>query len=234
MPLFKGFPAGKVRFVSLPAPFFSELLPQIDDLSELKVTLYALWYIEQIEGTIRFIRQQDFESDQVFMAGLSSTGESARAALCAALERCVKRGTLLSAVTGSPETQQTYYFINTPRGKAALLALQNGDWSPGEEWHQPVNLDQGQPNIFRLYEDNIGPLTPMIADTLKEAELAYPPRWIEEAVRIAVENNVRRWRYIDAILRSWREEGRDDPNRRYTEKDRRRYVEGEFAEFIEH
>jgi hypothetical protein len=45
---------------------------------------------------------------------------------------------------------------------------------------------------------------------------------------------VRRWRYVEAILRSWQEEGRDDPNRGDSPKDRRRYVEGKYADFIEH
>jgi DnaD/phage-associated family protein len=91
------------------------------------------------------------------------------------------------------------------------------------------------PNIYHLYEENIGPLTPMIADTLQEAEQSYPYVWIEEAVRIAVENNVRRWTYVEAILKRWQEGGRDErTDRRDTEKDRRRYVEGEFSDFIEH
>jgi DnaD/phage-associated family protein len=97
-----------------------------------------------------------------------------------------------------------------------------------------VTLGQEQPNIFRLYEENIGPLTPMIAEALREAESTYPAQWVEEAFRIAVENNVRRWRYVEAILRSWQEEGRNDQDRRYSERDRRRYVEGQFSDFIEH
>jgi DNA replication protein DnaD len=75
----------------------------------------------------------------------------------------------------------------------------------------------------------------MIADKLGEAEDNYPAQWIEEAVQIAVENNVRRWSYVEAILKRWQEGGRDErTDRRDTEKDRRRYVEGEFSEFIEH
>jgi DnaD/phage-associated family protein len=90
------------------------------------------------------------------------------------------------------------------------------------------------PNIYRLYEENIGPLTPLVADMLREAEQTYQSDWIEEAIRIAVQNNVRRWKYVEAILRSWKEEGRDGANRRDAEKDRRRYIEGEFADYIEH
>ncbi|MBI2976543.1 MAG: primosomal replication protein N, partial [Chloroflexi bacterium] len=37
---FSGFPSSKVRSTPVPNPFFSELLPQIDHLGELKVTLY--------------------------------------------------------------------------------------------------------------------------------------------------------------------------------------------------
>ena len=65
-------------------------------------------------------------------------------------------------------------------------------------------LDVERPNIFRLYEENIGPLTPLIAEMLRDAEKTYPADWIEEAFKIAVENNVRRWRYIEAILRPGR------------------------------
>jgi DnaD/phage-associated family protein len=97
-----------------------------------------------------------------------------------------------------------------------------------------VSLDVERPNIYRLYEENIGPLTPMIADMLREAEQTYRQEWLEEAIRIAVQNNVRRWKYVEAILRSWQEDGRDGANRRNPEKDRRKYTEGEFADFIEH
>jgi DNA replication protein len=65
-------------------------------------------------------------------------------------------------------------------------------------------------NIFRLYEENIGPLTPMLAEALREAEREYPPAWLEDAIRIAVKNNKRNWNYIQAILRRWQREGRDE------------------------
>ncbi len=68
----------------------------------------------------------------------------------------------------------------------------------------------------------------MIAEELKEAESAYPAEWIEDALRIAVENNARSWRYASSILTRWKEKGRDErKNRRDTEKDRRRYADWE-------
>ena len=47
----------------------------------------------------------------------------------------------------------------------------------------------------------------MIADILRTCEKEYPYEWISDAVGEAVINNVRSWRYIESILRSWKENG---------------------------
>ncbi len=47
----------------------------------------------------------------------------------------------------------------------------------------------------------------MLADALKDAEQTYPPEWVAEALEIAVKNNKRNWKYVEAILRRWKEEG---------------------------
>jgi DNA replication protein len=217
---YKGFPA-RVHFTRIPAPFFSELLPQIDHLGELKVTLYALWFLDKMEGSVRYLRQSDFSGDAQLMQGLEP--DSPRA-LQEALQRAVARGSLLKAELPGEGPQESYYFLNSPRGRAAVDAFVRGAWRPNSDSRQAIALDLERPNIYRLYEENIGALTPLIADELKEAEQTYPTDWIEDAMRIAVENNVRRWRYVQAILRSWQEEGRDDQNRGNTEKDRQRYL----------
>jgi DnaD/phage-associated family protein len=207
----------------IPATFFSELLPQIDHLGELKVTLYALWYLDKMEGSVRYLHQNDFSSDTLLMLGLEP--DAARS-LEDALQRAVARGSLLKAELPGENGPQAYYFLNSPRGRTAVDAIARGAWQPSGDPQQPIALDLERPNIYRLYEENIGPLTAMIAENLKDAEKTYPNDWIEEAVRIAVENNVRRWSYIQAILRSWQEEGRDEQNRGNTQEDRQRYIKG--------
>jgi DnaD/phage-associated family protein len=92
-----------------------------------------------------------------------------------------------------------------------------------------------RPNIFKLYEENIGPLTPLIADALKDAEKTYPPEWLAEALGTAIKNNKRNWKYVEAILRRWKEEGHaKKQDRRDAQENGRRYAEGEFSDFIEH
>jgi DnaD/phage-associated family protein len=69
-----------------------------------------------------------------------------------------------------------------------------------------VELDR--PNAFRLYEQNIGPLTPLVADQIGRALEEYPADWIEDAMEEAVSYNRRSWRYMARILETWSAQGR--------------------------
>src|SRR5512140_1108414 len=89
---FKGFSGGKVKFARLPSQFFSELLPQIDHLRELNVTLYALWFLDQMEGSVRYLRDSDFAQDERLAESL---GPEPDKALAESLQKAVARGTLL-------------------------------------------------------------------------------------------------------------------------------------------
>ena len=206
---FAGFPSGKVRFTSIPAPFFSELLPEIDQLGELKVTLYALWFLDRQEGQSRWVTYQDFTGDQRLMKGLGTTSEAACEVLKNSLERACQRGSLIRALADGQDAEKALYFLNSPRGRAAVKAWQQGQWSPEQAGHLPAALEVERPNIFGLYEQNIGLLQPLLAEELAEAEQTYPAEWIEEAFRTAVGSNVRNWRYIRSILERWAQHGKD-------------------------
>jgi DnaD/phage-associated family protein len=91
----------------------------------------------------------------------------------------------------------------------------------------PPQTAREKSNIFHLYEENIGPLTPLIAEDLKAAEQEYPESWIEEAFHLAVQRNARSWRYIDAVLKRWKMEGRDGRDQSGDRQDRLRYTEWE-------
>ncbi|MBK5109092.1 MAG: DnaD domain protein [Anaerolineales bacterium] len=232
---FTGFPEGKMHFTGIPDLFFRSLLPEIDHLGELKTTIYAFRLLHGMEGAFRYLRRENFSQDPVFMQGLAEDPEQAGNILDQALSLCIERKTFLRTSIELETGHQDLYFLNSPKGRTAIRAVEAGEWRHSGDADAPVELVPQAPNIYILYEENIGPLTPMIADTLQEAEQSYPYAWIEEAVRIAVENNVRRWTYVEAILKRWQEGGRDErTDRRDTEKDRRRYVEGEFSDFIEH
>jgi DnaD/phage-associated family protein len=226
---FDGLPAGNTNFDRIPALFFSELLPQIDHLGELKVTLYTLWRLDQMERDFRYLTESDYKDDTRFMSGLADSNDTRAAVLAESLSRCVKRGTLLKASVKQGVREIDLYFFNSPKGRTAVDAIRHHTWHPFESGPQPPNeLVQERPNIFQLYEENIGPVTPLLAEALGDAEDEYPATWIEEAFRIAIEKNVRNWRYIAAILNRWQERGYDvRKDQRDAEEIRQQYAEWE-------
>lgn len=207
---FAGFPDGKVRSVAVPEPFFSDLLPLIDHLAEMKVTLYGLWQLSLREGVYRFLRREDFSADELFMRGLAVSPRQAEEVLDDALERAEARGTFLAVLVEDAQAAQRLYFMNTPKGREAVEKLTRGEWKPTAEMSGAATLSHLRANIFTLYEQNIGALTPMIVEELRDAQATYPAVWIEDAIRIAVKNNVRRLKYILAVLERMQTEGRHD------------------------
>jgi DnaD/phage-associated family protein len=206
---FNGFPQ-KSRLIKVPGLFFQDLLPDIDSLPELKVTLYCFWRLQQKEGQITFLHKREIQADENFLSGLAAREDQREAALDEGLELAVARGTLLHVHVGENGRSDDLYFINTPKGRAAVEGIEAGTWLPDLEMGVPLHAVVERPNIFRLYEQNIGPLTPLIADHLTEIESQYPQAWIEEAIRIAVKNNVRKLNYVERILERWHAEGRGE------------------------
>jgi DNA replication protein len=221
---FAGFPPGKQPNTPLPNLFFTELLPAIDHMGELKVTLHAFWLLAQQKGERRYVSGEALASDCRLLDGLASPGLSPEETLREALDRAVARGTLLRVTAGEGSGRREWYFVNTEKGREAVQDLLAGRWTPAEP-EQPVHLEAQRPNIFVLYEQNIGPLTPLLAEELMDAEDRYPAAWIEDAFREAVELNKRSWRYVQRILERWAAEGKtDETSRRVDEEDWRRFL----------
>ena len=190
-----------------------------------------LWSVKQqgdfgIAYTIK-----DLLADEKMIGGLLGNGKiEKRQVLEEALQKAVRDGIILRV--NNPEGN-TFYFINSPRGRSAAELVSKGQDS-GAPPSVGASLDAVQSNIFQLYEENIGPLTPLVADMLQDAQDAYPVDWIREAVEIAVQNNVRRWKYIETILSRWQEEGRNGTNQQDNQEDYRRYLKGKYGQFGEH
>ncbi len=231
---FNGFPPGKTQTIKVPTLFFSELLGAIDDLVELKLTLYCFWALQQQEGPYRYVRLREILADSCFLQGIDDDADQAAAKVRQAFDRATSRGTLLHVSVDGVEGQEDLYFMNTPQGRNAVRAIEAGQFEPGDR-DTPVALVHERPNIFALYEQNIGPLTPLISDQLKDAEQEYPSAWIEEAIQIAVARNKRSWKYVEAILKRWQAEGKDSgQSQRPSQANRYRYLEGEFSDYVDY
>jgi DNA replication protein len=215
MSTFAGFTSSET-FTQIPDSFI-HLLNEIDDIAELKVTLHAIWRIEHIEGHFRALREADFEVGSLGLGG----GE-----ILSGLGKAVERGTLLRRERES----QVFYFLNSPRGRLSAEAFEKGQW---RESAMGSSAPMRKSNIFKLYEENIGALTPLLSDMLREAEKNYPGVWFEEAFEIAVSRNIRNWKYVEAILARWKEKGKDErKDQQDIVKDTKRYTDSDFSDFF--
>jgi DNA replication protein len=200
----------EMGFISLPDSFFTQAVPKIQDLAELKVALYAAYLIQRKpdpspQSAERSVTYQELEAESCWLSAKLSE-ETLRQALGSA----VKHGILLHSTSNINGILEDVYSLTT-------------------ESRQPPAV-----NIFALYEQNIGMITPMIAEKLKDAEKLYPPQWIEEAFEIAVTLNKRNWGYIARILERWASEGKDsgEYKRNIKKDDPDKYIKGKYGHLV--
>ena len=231
---FPGFPA-KARFTPLPDLFFTSLLHQIGDVAELKLILHIFWLLYQKKTNLKCVSYKELSADMTFLEGIEGE-DTTNEVLRVALESAIDRGVLLHLTLDNEGEREDIYFINSEPNKKAVAGLKSGEISlDGALPKVDPYIEQEKPNIFALYEQNIGLLTPMIAEELREAEKLYPVSWIEEAFREAVSLNKRNWKYIARILERWSSEGKDSGEFRRDskkEEDPDRYIKGRYGHVV--
>jgi DNA replication protein len=193
----------KTDFISLPDSFFTQVVPKIQDLAELKIMLYVAYLVLRKQEHPYFVTYKELLSHEL----LARMGEDT---LRQALNSAVEHGALLHSTLDINGITEDVYSLS-----ANIL--------------QPSTI-----NIFTLYEQNIGIITPLIAEELKEADKLYPPQWIEEAFKEAVTLNKRSWKYIARILDRWASEGKDSGEyRRDVKKDGPdKYIKGKYGHLV--
>lgn len=193
----------KTDFISLPDSFFTQAVPKIQDLAELKIVLYVAYLILRKQGRPYFVTYKELRSHEL----IATMGKET---LRQALDSTVEHGALLHSNLNINGVLEDVYSLTDDRLQPSAI------------------------NIFALYEQNIGIITPMIAEELKEAEKLYPPQWIEEAFKEAVTLNKRSWRYIARILERWASEGKDSGEyKRDIKKDGPdKYIKGRYGHLV--
>ena len=83
----------------------------------------------------------------------------------------------------------------TPQVKAPEPSL-------AEEIIDPVLGD-----MVKVYEENIGQLTPMLFEHINDIRKEYPEGWFAKAVEETVSHGKRNMKYIEAVLDNWQKNG---------------------------
>jgi len=201
------------RRIPIPAAALSQWLADIDDIAELKVTLRALALLAEEprrRSVPPSIALEDLLDDPVLAeAQLNGLENYALGGLAAA----VGRGTL-AAVRDAGSMRVLLNDADCRRylETGGVTELTAADLTgPAridtlEPLPQSPTTAEPRANIFALYEQHIGPYGHGIAEQLRAAEEEYPADWIADAIAVAAERNARSWRYIDAVLRNWKQE----------------------------
>ena len=188
--------------VSLPLNF----LDCIQDLSPdaILVLLAVFQHLSRQESQtdiilafdLRLDLSEKFQDERVFEIALTELQESK----------------LLFTVREAENPQNLFLIPGTTKGREIYQKLLENPEAISELRVASVLAEAEKPNIFKLYESNFGALNPMIAETIKADMEIYPIEWLEDAMKEAVDYNVRNWRYVQAILRNWQEKGRKKTN----------------------
>ncbi len=231
---FKGFP-DRMVFTPVPNLVFNSLLPQITDIMELKVLLHLFEIIYPKKGSLKFTSYNEMLSYPGLVNDLKA---EAGKALTKALAALISKGIVLTLPAEKAGVSDNIYVFNNESNRLSVEKIINGemvlpDFKTKEALPEAV---EAPADIYTLYEQNIGMLTPLIADELREAVKQYPEGWIRDAIKEAVSLNKRNWRYIARILEHWSTEGRDDGTHRGNLKkntDPDKFIKGRYGHMVQ-
>ncbi len=235
---FKGFPERIKKYTPIPNVVFSSLLPQITDITELKALFYFFEILYPKKGNVRFVSHQELLGHFNRASDFQGQPQSFPEILQQSLKALVDKGVLLHLALNDNGIIEDVYFLNNETNRLVIERIRNGDMVlPGLKPESPVPICMEElPDIFTLYEQNIGMLTPLIAEELKEARANYPETWINDAIKEAAALNRRSWRYIARILENWSIEGKDNGTYRgYPKKntDPDKYIRGKYGHMVQ-
>lgn len=228
-PTFQGFP-GMAKATAIPNLFFATVLPRMKEPGEVLAFLWASRLVQEQRGEARYVTAAKVWSEPGAAASFEACG-GGRAGLERGLDACARLAALLALRLTGGGRDETVYFVNNPQSRRAVARARAGELrlEPETTVHE-VAFEQ-RPDIFRIYEEHIGTLTPFVAERLLEAAERYPDHWIVDAFREAAELNARNWRYVERILENWDREGRanEAPGRDSFDERRRRFLGGDLG-----
>ena len=199
----------------VPRSLITDILPAMTDLNELHVVLAMLRLVLEAGDVSAPFEESTFVRDRTLRDALRvvGSGNSADYRIATGLDLAVGRCVLLRFRTIEDQHERVWYTIATPEAKSAIDRMLQGESLPPRslwEGDSAPRIEPERPTVFRLYEQNIGLLSPIIADQLVRAMERYPREWIEDAIGEAVAYNRRNWRYIQRILQNWATTGRSE------------------------
>ena len=163
---FEGFRAG-ARASTLPAQFFTEVLPEIEDVDELRVTLYALYAITRPGRPMLAMRASEMAAEEPLARMFAQRGGASTVRRC--LDAAGARGVLLVLPL---EDGEALCFVHNDGGVRLRDRVIAGSLDvPGGVRAAVIEVAALPTRPAAVYEQEIGMLTPAVAAAIAEAEI---------------------------------------------------------------
>lgn len=191
------------NYTQVPNDFF--IMARDMDKAELKVVLYI------IRETFGYHRETCEVSIRELAIG---AGLTARNAYNGA-EKAIARGLVVKTVSSTHKTTWRAVVgedtaLYPLRQRAVSLRKSKPPVKEIKEIEIKKSDDDVLATISKAYEQEIGALTPMIAEELGEASTEYPMKWTLDAIHESAVQNKRGWKYILVILKRWKAQGNQE------------------------
>jgi DNA replication protein len=197
--------------IPVPREFLADRIAQIDDPTELHVTLAVFRLAADSGSTPPAVSEESVLRDSVLARTFPDDRRSSKLfqRIRRGLQYATARESIVQVVLTIDGREERWYVPDSAGYRAALdlVLAEPGAW--------PVaGIDAAivatAPSVFSLYEKNIGMLTPLLTDQIETALELYPLSWIEDAIGEAVVYNKRNWRYVQRVLENWSVNGRGE------------------------
>ncbi len=191
------------NYTQVPNDFF-EMAAYMGE-AELKVVLYI------IRETFGYHRETCEVSIRKLALGAGLTPRNAYNGAEKAIERGLIEKSVSSTNTTTWRAVVARDTMRVRKGYSTVSPHKNK--APVKEIKKTIKEnedDDALRKIARAYESEIGVLTPMIADELREASTAYTLQWTLDAIHEAAIQNKRGWKYISVILARWKAQGNQE------------------------
>lgn len=197
--------------IPVPREFLTEQIAQIDDPTELHVTLAVFRLAADSNSTPPAVSEDSVLRDGILSRTFHEDRRSSKLSqrIRRGLQYATARDSIVQVVLTVDGHDERWYIPASAQHRSALelVLAEPGGWPVAGT---NAVIVATAPSVFSLYEKNVGMLTPLLTDQIETAMELYPLDWIEDAIREAVTYNKRNWRYVQRVLENWSVNGRGE------------------------
>lgn len=206
---------GKLFFDGVEETFYEEIALEIDeDIDNVKITLMFLLK----NGLMEQIEEDEYLLPGTVEAILSEADSTRRSRESRAKKKALEtsKTKALPSANLSDSGQETLH-CNTNATKCNTdidieIDIDKKDRDRTTTITEEKKDDVVVVNntyIFKLLKDNGFNVTPVLMDTVSEDIITYGCMWLVDAIKIACLNSTKNYKYIQSILKNWKEKGKD-------------------------